>query len=55
MMPLEPGSSKQVISRNIAEMIRAGHPPKQAVAASYANAGKSRKRKHTTIGKMAKG
>ena len=37
-MPLESGSSQEVISRNIAEMIRAGHPPKQAEAAAYANA-----------------
>jgi HAMP domain-containing protein len=33
-MPLERGSSQETISANIAEMIRAGHPPKQAEAAA---------------------
>lgn len=37
-MPLESGSSQAVISHNIAEMIRAGHPPKQAEAAAYSKA-----------------
>lgn len=37
-MPLTPGSSREVISRNIAEMIRAGHPRDQAVAAAFSNA-----------------
>lgn len=40
-MPLKPGKSKKVISENIGEMIRAGHPKDQAVAAAYSNAGKS--------------
>ena len=40
-MPLEPGSSKSVISENIAEMVHSGHPQKQAVAAAMNNAGKS--------------
>lgn len=31
-MPLEHGSSQEVISHNIAELIEAGHPEKQAVA-----------------------
>jgi hypothetical protein len=39
-MPLVPGSSSAVRSQNIAEMIRAGHPRNQAIAASYANAEK---------------
>src|SRR5580658_4852114 len=34
-MPLEHGRSKSTFSRNVAEMIRAGHPRDQAVAASY--------------------
>lgn len=42
-MPLKKGSSKAVISRNIAEMIKAGHPKAQAIAAAYSNAGKSKK------------
>lgn len=31
-MPLRPGDSPDVISANIAELIRAGHPPRQAKA-----------------------
>lgn len=44
-MPLKKGKSKKTISSNIAEMIRAGHPKKQAVAAAYATARKSRKKR----------
>lgn len=33
-MPLEAGSSREVISHNIQEMVKAGHPQKQAVAAA---------------------
>jgi hypothetical protein len=40
-MPLISGSSKEVIQKNIAEMVKAGHDPKQAVAAAYQNARKS--------------
>ena len=43
-MPLKAGKSKATISKNIAEMIRAGHPKKQAVAAAYRKAGMSRKK-----------
>ena len=42
-MPLKKGSSKETISKNIAEMIKSGHKPAQAIAAAYSNAGKSRK------------
>lgn len=42
-MPLKPGKSKAVISENIREMVAAGHPQKQAVAASLRNAGVARK------------
>lgn len=38
-MPLKTGSSKEVVSENIAEMIRAGHPRAQAVAAAMRQAG----------------
>jgi len=31
-MPLEKGKSKQVIARNIKELIKSGRPQKQAVA-----------------------
>ena len=39
-MPLEHGSSREVMSRNISEMVKSGHPQKQAVAAAYREAGK---------------
>jgi hypothetical protein len=39
-MPLSKGKSKAVISANIAEMRRAGHPQNQAVAAAMRVAGK---------------
>lgn len=41
-MPLKKGSSKKVISENIREMMRSGHPQKQAIAAAMRSAGKSR-------------
>lgn len=40
-MPLKSGHSKEVISSNIAELIKAGHSQKQSVAIAYANARKS--------------
>ena len=43
-MPLKSGKSKATISKNIAEMIKAGHKPAQAIAAAYSNAGKSKKK-----------
>jgi hypothetical protein len=41
-MPLQKGSSEAVISANIAELVRAGHPQEQAEAIAYAEAGKDR-------------
>lgn len=41
-MPLKEGDSEEVISENIAEMIRAGHPRDQAIAAAYRKAGRSK-------------
>ena len=35
-MPLKRGTSKATREANIREMIKSGHPPKQAVAAAYA-------------------
>lgn len=39
-MPLKKGSSKETVSYNIREMVRAGHPQKQAVAAALRTARK---------------
>lgn len=44
-IPLEKGKGKKVISRNISEMVEAGHPQKQAVAAALRTAGVPKKRK----------
>ena len=34
-MPLTPGTSRPTFSRNVSEMVHAGHPLDQALAASY--------------------
>ncbi len=39
-MPLQKGSSEEVISANIAELIKAGHPKDQAVAIAMREEGK---------------
>jgi hypothetical protein len=41
-MPLSKGKSQKTVSKNIREMIKSGHPQKQAVAASLRSAGKSK-------------
>ena len=41
VMPLEKGSSNETVSKNISEMVKSGHPQKQAVAAAMKLAGKS--------------
>ncbi len=40
-MPLHKGKSKKIISTNISEMVKAGHPQTQAIAASLNQARKS--------------
>lgn len=40
-MPLQPGSSQEVISNNIRELQASGHPHEQAVAIALSNAGKA--------------
>jgi len=47
-MPLKKGSSKKVISDNIATERRAGKPEQQAIAIAFSKAGKS---KHKGKGK----
>lgn len=43
-MPLKPGTSQETISQNISEMVHAGHPQDQAVAAALSSAREGRKR-----------
>jgi hypothetical protein len=42
-MPLEKSSSPGAFKRNVSEMIRAGHPRRQALAAAYAQKRKGRR------------
>lgn len=44
-MPLQSGSSQDTISKNIEELIKSGHPPDQAKAIAYKEAGKSNQHK----------
>ena len=42
-MPLKKGKSRKTVSSNISEMVRAGYPQRQAVAASLDTARRSGK------------
>lgn len=44
-MPLKKGKSKNIISENIAELQRYGHPKNQAIAISYSEAKQSKSKK----------
>lgn len=44
-MPLKKGKSRKTISDNIREMVKAGFPQNQAIAAALHNAGKSRRQR----------
>lgn len=46
-MPLKKGKSQKTISHNIAEMIKAGHPRLQAIAAAFSKARESGKKSAT--------
>lgn len=43
-MPLKKGTDKATFQDNVKEMIKAGHPQKQAVAAAYAEYRASQKK-----------
>ena len=46
-MPLIKSASDSARSTNIAEMIKSGHPPKQAEAAAYSNQREAQRHTHT--------
>ena len=46
-MPLLKGKSQKIISTNISEMVKSGHPRDQAIAAAYSNAGRSKKKRRS--------
>lgn len=52
-MPLKPGFSKDTVSQNIGEMVNAGHPQDQAVAASLKKAGLSNQAEGNTMDRAA--
>jgi len=44
-MPLKSGKSKATFNNNVSEMVKAGHPLPQALAAAYSKKGESPKKK----------
>jgi hypothetical protein len=46
-MPLKRGGSKATIRSNIREMVKAGHPRKQAIAAALNQASKASQKRGT--------
>lgn len=44
-MPLQKGSSRKTISRNISELSHSGYPQKQAIAIAMSKAGRSNRKK----------
>lgn len=50
-MPLESGSSREVVSSNIATEVRSGKDPKQAAAIAYSKAREDADHDHVTVGK----
>jgi hypothetical protein len=53
-MPLKSGSSRETISENIREMVRSGHPQRQAVAAALSNARRHKKKRKKHRGKKSR-
>jgi len=47
-MPLEEGSTRDVVSRNISELRKTGRPHKQSVAIALKNARKSKRGRKTS-------
>jgi len=47
-MPLKKGTSRKTFEENVREMIRSGHPQKQALAAAYRQQRKSKRRRKGT-------
>ena len=50
-MPLVKGSGRKAMSQNIRTEIKAGRPPKQAIAIAYSVAGKNKKRRGASRGR----
>lgn len=51
-MPLHRGTSKKTISKNISEMVRSGHPQKQAIAAALSTAREAMRAKKQSGGSV---